>query len=172
MLAASLRASSDSDRSPAKLEHLLLLVITAAGVAVILLSFQHWVDFEITKLRGTDADAATGISDGWFVAGLGVAIVLLAGGVLFRPQTAPFLLPAIAVAAICVLGIAGYDAVSDWPARGVSGGTQGGVLSQVQGDPTIWLYTISALAIIIAVSAAVLRGIQLRRDQPAEVVAN
>ena len=51
---------------------ILLALMTVAAGAIVLLSFQKWVDFGITELRGHDAEAATGIGDGWFSAGLAV----------------------------------------------------------------------------------------------------
>jgi hypothetical protein len=142
---------------------LLLLLITVAAGAIIVLAFLNWVDFGVTEINGTEADAATGISDGWFVAGLGAAIAVLAGGVLFRASIAPFLLPMIAVAAVLVLAIAGWDTITNWNAAGVNPDNPG-ILVQSDGDPTVVPYLISALAILIAVSAAVVRGIELSRD--------
>ncbi len=141
----------------------LLLLITVAAGAIIVLAFLDWVDFGVTKIDGTDADAATTISDGWIVAGLGTVIVVLSGGVLFGPQLAPFLLPATAVAAIFVLLIAGFDTITNWSAAGVSPDNPG-VFVQSDGDPTVVPYLISALAILIALLAAVVRGIELSRD--------
>jgi hypothetical protein len=141
----------------------LALLITVAAGASVVLAFLQWVDFGITETRGTDADAATGISDGWFVAGLGIAIVLLAGGVLFRQQMSFVLLPMIAIAAIVILGIAGFDSVTNWHAAGVNRDNPG-IFVQSQGDPTVVPYAISALAILIALSAAIIRGLQIRED--------
>ena len=141
----------------------LVLLITVAAAASVVLAFLQWVDFGITEIRGTDADAATGISDGWFVAGLGIAIVLLTGGVLFREQMSFVLLPMIAVAAISILAIAGFDTVTNWYAAGVQRDSAG-IFEQAQGDPTFVPYAISALAILIALSAAIIRGLQIRED--------
>jgi hypothetical protein len=141
----------------------LLSLITVAAGAIIVLAFLDWVDFGATEIRGTDADAATTISDGWIVAGLGAAIVLLTGGVLFRPGIAAFLLPMIAVAAIFVLLIAGFDTITNWQATDIFT-NNAGVLEEAEGDPTFVPYAIAALAILIAVSAAVVRGIELGRD--------
>jgi len=147
-----------------KITPLLLLLITVAAGAIVFLAFQRWVDFGITEVRGTDAEAATGISDGWFVAGLGAAIVSLVGGALFWPKFAPVLLPTIAVAAVSILAIAGFDTVTNWEASGVHPENPG-ILAQAQGDPTFVPYVISGLAILIAVSAAVVRGLQIRDGQ-------
>jgi hypothetical protein len=89
--------------------------------------------------------------------------VLLAGGVLFRPRGAPFLLPAIAIAAIAVLLIAGIDLITHWRASDIFT-NNAGVIEEAEGDPTFVPYMIAALAILIAVSAAIVRGIELRRD--------
>jgi hypothetical protein len=137
--------------------------MTVAGGVIVVLAFQQWIDFGITETRGIDADAATGISDGWFVAGLGSAIVVLTGGVIFRQQLAPALLPMIALGAVAILAIAGFDTVTNWRASGFHP-EDPGVLIQAQGDPTIVPYAIAALAILIAVSSAVIRGILLRKD--------
>ena len=159
-----MRTSVDANESSVKIVPLLLLVMTVAGGAIVVLAFQQWVDFGITETRGIDADAATGISDGWFVAGLGSAILLMIGGVLFRPQFAPILLPIMAVAAVLILAIAGFDTVTNWDAAGVHPENPD-ILVQAQGDPTIVPYAIAALAILIAVLAGVVRSIQLREGQ-------
>jgi hypothetical protein len=70
----------------------------------------------------------------------------------------------IAVAAVCILAIAGFDTITNWHASGFHPDNPG-VLVQANGDPTVVPYAISALAILIAVSAAVVRGIQLSEDQ-------
>jgi len=159
-----LRTSVDANESSVKIVPLLLLVMTVAGGAIVVLAFQQWVDFGITETRGIDADAATGISDGWFVAGLGSAILLMIGGVLFRPQFAPILLRIMVVAAVLILAIAGFDTVTNWDAAGVHPENPD-ILVQAQGDPTIVPYAIAALAILIAVLAGVVRSIQLREGQ-------
>jgi hypothetical protein len=146
-----------------KIIPLLLLLMTVAAGAIVVLAFQRWIDFGITETRGIDAEAATGISDGWFVAALGSAILVLTGGVIFRLHLAPALLPMIALAAVAILAIAGFDTVTNWQASGVHPENPG-ILVQAQGDPTLVPYAISALAILIAVSAAVLRGVLLRKD--------
>jgi len=141
----------------------LALLITVAAGTIVVLAFLQWVDFGIAEIRGTDAAAATGISDGWFVAGLGTAIVLLAGGVLFKQQISFVLLPMIAAAAIVILAIAGFDTVTNWHAAGVHRDNPG-IFVQAQGDPTVVPYAISALAILIGLSAAIIRGLQLREE--------
>jgi len=163
-----LQSTAGANEVPMKATPLLLAMMTVAGGAIILLAFQKWVDFGFTETSGTDAEAATGISDGWFVAVLGSAIVLLIGGVIFRPRLAPLLLPMIAITAVCVFAIAGFDTVTNWQASGFHPENPG-ILVQAQGDPTVVPYAISGLAILIAVSAAVLRGIQLTEDRRSEV---
>jgi hypothetical protein len=138
--------------------------MTVAAGAIVVLAFQSWVDFGITEISGTEADAATGISDGWAVVGLGSAVLLFIGGALFRPRWAPALLPAIAFAAVFIIAIAGFDTVTNWFAAGVEPGNPG-ILVQTQGDPTAVPYAIAMLAVLIAVSAAVVRGVQLREGQ-------
>jgi hypothetical protein len=160
----TLRTSTDANESSTKIMPLLLLLMTAAAGAIIVLAFQQWVDFGITEIRGTEAEAATGISDGWFVAGLGSAILVLTGGVIFRLHLAPALLPMIALAAVAILGIAGFDTVTNWQAAGVQPENPG-IIVQAQGDPTIVPYAIAALAILIAFLAAVVRGIEIREGQ-------
>ena len=160
----ALRTAADANESSMRMASpLLLLMIVAAG-AIVVLAFQQWVDFGITETSGTDADAATGISDGWFVAGLGSAILVLIGGALFRPKLAPVLLPIMAVAAVSVLAIAGFDTVTNWHASGVQPENPG-ILEQAQGDPTVVPYAIAALAIVVAFLAAAVRGIQIREGQ-------
>jgi len=156
-----LRTSADVNQGLAKLVPILLLLMTVAAGAIVVLAFQRWIDFGITELRGTDAEAATDISDGWFVAGLGSAIIVLIGGILFRPQLAPVLLPAIGLAGVCTLAVAGFDTVTSWEATGVHPDNPG-ILVQADGDPTVVPYTIAVLAVLIAVSAAVVRGVLLR----------
>jgi hypothetical protein len=151
------------DEASVKAVPSLALLITVAAGAVVVLAFLHWVDFGTTEIRGTDADAATGISDGWIVAGLGGAILLLTGGVLFGPRGAPFLLPAIAIAAIAVLLIAGFDIVTHWRASDMFT-NNAGVIEEAEGDPTFVPYVISALAILIALSAATIRGLQIWQE--------
>lgn len=95
---------------------------------------------------------------------VGVVILLFVGGVLFRPRLAPVLLPATAFAAVCIVAIAGFDTVTNWHAVGVESANPD-IFVQAQGDPTAVLYAIAVLAVLIAVSAAVVRGVQLREDQ-------
>lgn len=158
------QTSANPDQARVSLVPILLALMTVAAGAIIILAFQRWIDFGITDLSGTEADAATTISDGWFVAGLGSAILILIGAVLFRPRSGPVVLPLIALAALCILGIAGFDAVTGWHASGFHPENPG-VLVQAQGDPTIVPYAIAALAILIAFLAAVVRGIQIREGQ-------
>ena len=159
-----MRNSADANESSIKIVPLLLLLITVAAGVIVVLAFQRWIDFGITETRGIDADAATGISDGWFVAGLGSAILVLTGCVIFRHHLAPALLPMIALGAVAILGIAGFDTVTNWQASGVQPENPG-IIVQAQGDPTIVPYAIAALAILIALLAAVVRGIEIREGQ-------
>jgi hypothetical protein len=148
-----------------KMTSVLIAVMTVAAGATVLLSFQTWVDFGITELSGTDAEAATGVGDGWVVAALASAIILLVGGVIFtqRQRLAPVLLPLIAIAAVAILAIAGFDTITNWHASGVQADNPG-ILVQSDGDPTIVPYAIAALAILIAVLAAITRAIEMRED--------
>jgi hypothetical protein len=155
-----LQITADANEASMKVTPLLLALMTVGAGAIVLLAFQRWVDFGFTETSGTDAAAATGISDGWFVAVLGSAIVLLIGGVIFRPLLAPVLLPMIAIAAVCIFAIAGFDAVTNWQASGFHPDNPG-ILVQAQGNPTAVPYAIALLAIVIALSAAVIRGINL-----------
>jgi len=149
--------------APMKVAPMLLLIMTVAAGAIVILAFQPWVDFGFAETKGTDAEAATGISDGWFVVALAILIVLLIGGVIFWARLAPILLPAIAIAAVGIFAIAGFDAVTNWQVSGFHPDNPG-ILVQAQGDPTVVPYAIAALAILIAFSAAVIRGIQFRQD--------
>jgi hypothetical protein len=159
-----LQITADANEASMKVTPLLLALMTVGASAIVLLAFQRWVDFGFTETSGIDATAATGISDGWFVAVLGSAIVLLIGGVIFRPLLALVLLPTIAIAAVCIFAIAGFDAMTNWQASGFHPDNPG-ILVQAQGDPTVVPYAIAALAILIAFSAAVIRGIQLSGDR-------
>jgi hypothetical protein len=158
-----IRLAADAEKLSVKLTSIFLAVITVAAGAITLLSFQDWIDFGITELRGTDAEAATGISDGWIVAALAAAIVLLTGGVIFRPRPAPVLLPLIALAALGVLLIAGFDTITNWQASGFHPDNPG-ILVQSNGDPTVAPYAIAALAVLIAVLSAVVRAIEMREN--------
>jgi hypothetical protein len=109
---ARLQGSTYANDTSVKIIPILLALTTVAAGAIVVLAFQQWVDFGITETRGIDAEAATGIGDGWFVAGLGSAIVVLTGGVIFRQQLAPALLPMIALGAAAILAIAGFDTVT------------------------------------------------------------
>lgn len=66
-----MRTSTDVNQGLAKFVPMLLLLMTVAAGAIVVLAFQPWVDFGITETSGTEAEAATGISDGWAVVGLG-----------------------------------------------------------------------------------------------------
>jgi hypothetical protein len=155
--------TAHANESSMKAIPLLLAAMTVAAGAIMVLAFQRWVDFGIAETSGIDAEAATGISDGWVAVGLASAVLLFIGGVLFRPRSGPVMLPLIAVAAICILAIAGFDTITNWHASGFHPDNPG-VLVQADGDPTAVPYAISALAILIAVCAAVVRSIQLRED--------
>jgi hypothetical protein len=152
-----------ANQAPVRAIQFLLAAITIAAGVIIVLAFQQWVDFGIAETSGIDAEAATGVSDGWIVIGFAVLIILLIGGVIFRPRLAPVLLPAIAIAAICILAIAGFDAVTNWHASGFHPDNPG-VLVQADGDPTIALYATAVLAAFIAILAAVVRAIELKQD--------
>jgi hypothetical protein len=158
-----LQTTAGGNEAPMKVTSLLLPLMTAAAGAIVILALQPWVDFGFAETKGTDAEAATGISDGWFVAGLAAFIVLLIGGVIFGPRLAPGLLPMIAVAAVGILAIAGFDTVTSWQASGFHPENPG-ILVQAEGDPTIAPYAIAGLAVAIAISAAVVRAIQLRQN--------
>jgi hypothetical protein len=157
---ARLQTTARANKASVKLIPVLLALMTVVAGAIVLLAFQPWVDFGFTETSGTDAEAATGVSDGWFVAVLGTAIVLLIGGVIFRPPLAPVLLPLIAIAAVCILAIAGFDIVTNWQASGFDPDNPG-ILVQAPGDPTVVPYAVAALSLVIAFSAAVVRGLQL-----------
>jgi hypothetical protein len=159
-----LQTTADANEAPVKIIPLLLTLMTVAASAIILLAFQPWIDFGFTETSGTDAEAATGISDGWFVALLGTAILLLVGGVIFRPLLGPILLPLIAIAAICIFAIAGFDTITNWQASGFHPDNPG-ILVQAPGDPTVVPYATAALATLIAFSAAGVRGIQLSQNR-------
>jgi hypothetical protein len=142
---------------------LLLLLMTVAAGAILVLAFQPWVDFGITEATGIDADAATGISDGWFVVALASTVLVFIGCLLLRPQLSPVLLPLIAVASVLILAIVGFDIITNWEASGAHPDNPG-IFVQSPGDPTIVPYVIATLAIAIAVLAAVVRAIQLQED--------
>jgi len=159
------------DRRMGELVRILLVITTVAAGAIVILSFQPWIDFGSADTSGLEADAATGLSDGWFVAGFGSAILVFIGAVLFRGQLSPILLPAIAAAAIAVLCIAGFDVVTNWQASDIFV-NHAGAVEEAQGDPTIVPYAISGLAILIALSAAIIRGLQIREDSKSPYEAN
>ena len=164
---ARLHTTAGANKASMKITPLLLAVTTVAAGTIVLLAFQPWIDFGFTETSGTDAEAATGISDGWFVAVLGSAILLLMGGVIFRPPLAPILLPLIAIAALSIVAITGFDIVTNWEASGFHPDNPG-ILVQAQGDPTLVPYAIASLAILIALAAAVVRGLQLSEGHRAE----
>ena len=161
--ATRLRITAGNNETFVKAVPFLLATMTVAAGAIIILAFQRWVDFGIAETSGVDAEAATGISDGWVVVGLAVVILALIGGVIFRSRLAPVLLPVIAIAAVCILAIAGFDTITNWNASGFHPDNPG-VLVQAQGDPTFAPYAIAGLAILIAISAAIVRGLQFRED--------
>jgi hypothetical protein len=70
----------------------------------------------------------------------------------------------IGVAAVLILAIAGFDTVTNWEASGAHPDNPS-IIAQAPGDPTIVPYVISGLAILIAVSAAIVRGLQIRGGQ-------
>jgi hypothetical protein len=146
-----------------KLVPVLLLIMSVAAGVILVLAFQHWIDFGITELRGTDAEAATGVSDGWFVAALAATALALIGALLFRPQLSPVLLPLVALASIGILAIAGFDTITNWHASGLHPDNPG-IFVQTDGDPTVVPYAIAVLAVLIAVLAAIARAIQLKAD--------
>jgi hypothetical protein len=158
-----LQTTARADEAPVKVTSLLLPLMTVAAGAIAILAFQPWVDFGFAETKGTDAEAATGISDGWFVVALATLIVLLIGGVIFWERLAPILLPAIAIAAVSIFAIAGFDAVTNWQASGFHPDNPG-ILVQARGDRTVVPYAIAALAILVAFAAAVVRGIHFRQD--------
>jgi hypothetical protein len=155
-----LQRGTNADEVSMKIAPVLLAGMTIAAGAIIVLAFQRWVDFGIAETSGIDAEAATGISDGWVVVGLASAVLFFIGGIILRPGTGPILLPMTALGAVGILAVAGFDTVTNWHASGFHPENPG-VLVQAQGDPTIVPYAIAALAILIAFSAAIIRGIEL-----------
>jgi hypothetical protein len=144
-------------REPAS--RLALMAIIAAALGITGLSFATWVDFGVTEMRGTDAEALTGVSDGYLVAALGGIILLSAAVALFRPRWAITLLPTIAVASITVLAVSGYTIATRWTAAGVDG--EGAFITD--GDPATAPYAIACLAIGTGLLASLLAARQASR---------
>jgi hypothetical protein len=133
-----------------------LMLMAVAAVAMIILAFQSWIDFGIVKTRGTDADALTGISDGYFVVALAAVVLVAAAGILARPRWTPALLPAIGAAMVAAFAIAGYDTATGWHTAGVD--SNGAFI--LNGSPMAAPYAIAALAVTIAVLASVLAALR------------
>ena len=136
-----------------------LVMIAAGALAMILLAFQPWVDFGLVEIDGIDSEALSGLSDGYIVAGLGGIILASAIAILSRPRWTLVLLPTIAVAAVAILVIAGYNAATSWHIAGIDG--QGAFIDE--GDPTFAPYAIAVIATAIAIVASVLAAVRASR---------
>ena len=147
------------DLAPGDAGRVVLGAIAAAGLAMIALSFQVWVDFGVTETKGPDADALTGVSDGYLVAAAGALISMSALGVVARPAWAAGLLPAIGAFAVVVLAVAGYTVATSWRAAGID---SDGVFL-VDGDPTAVPYAIAGIAVGVAFLAAILAAMRASR---------
>jgi len=129
----------------------------AATAAIIVLSFQTWIDFGVTSAQGTDGstDAVTGQADGYVVMALGTLVLLFLGALIVLPRRSLALLPATGLAAVCVFAISGYDVTTSWRASGVD--ALGNAFVET-GSPTVAVYAISVLSLVIAATAALLAG--------------
>jgi hypothetical protein len=140
-----------------------LMLMAVAEVVMIILAFQSWIDFGIVKTRGTDADALTGISDGYFVVALAAVVLVAAAGILTRPRWTPGLLPVIGASMVAVFAIAGYDVATAWHTAGVD--ANGAFV--LNGSPMAAPYAIAALAVTIAVLASVLAALRASHTRSA-----
>lgn len=147
-----------------------LAFIAGAAAVIIALTNRTWIDFRVHALRGTDADAMTGVGDGYFVIALAIVAIACAGAVYMRPKFWHWLLPLIGVSAVSVMAIAAYDAATPWHAAGFD---STGVFV-VRGHVHAAVYEVLALAAAIGVVAAVLASIQYqaqRREDVAQLSA-
>jgi hypothetical protein len=137
-----------------------LAFITATALVIFALTLRTWVDFNIAHLRGTDADAMTNLGDGYLVMTLGVFAIGSSAALYLRPKYWMTFLPAIGLFAVSIAAIAGFEAATPWNA---SGSDMHGVAFVTGGHATAAVYEVSALAVLMGVTAAVLAGIHYRR---------
>ena len=139
----------------------MLAFVAAIAVAIIILTFRTWVDFDVAHLRGTDADAMTSIGDGYFVIALAIAGIACAGALYLRPKAWAWLLPPIGIAAIGIAAIAAYQAGTPWHASGFD--ADGAFV--VGGHATAAVYEVFALAAAMGLAAALLASVHYQRQR-------
>ena len=164
-MTADRNARRHRDNRQTSTSTLVLAAIIAAAAVIIALCWRPWVDFGISHLDGNNADAVTGIGDGYFVAVFAASIVVLAAALILRPGRWAWLLPAIGAAAIAIALIAGYDAGTAWHVVGVD--IQGAFVAG--GHATAAVYEVLALALAIALLAAILAGLQYQNLRDSSV---
>ncbi len=145
------------------------LIIAIAAAVIIVLTFRTWVDFNVAHLRGTEADAMTGVGDGYFVIALAVVAITCTGALYFRPKFWAWLLPGTGLSAIGIAAISTYQAATRWHATGFD--IHGAYV--VGGHATAAVYEVFAVAAVMGVVAAVLASVHYRslRQGPSESAA-
>ncbi len=133
-------------------------VIAIAGLVVIVFSFLPWIDFPGTargSLHGNDVAGITDIGDGYLTTALGALTVALAIAGIFRRNWSRLLLPALGAAGLGIFVVATRDALTDWQTnRSFSD-----VIDPVDGDITAFLWALTALGLVVALLAGLLRGL-------------
>ncbi|MEO8457251.1 MAG: hypothetical protein ABI559_05505 [Chloroflexota bacterium] len=138
-----------------------LIFIVVAALAIVALTFRTWVDFNVAFLRGTDADAMTGIGDGYFVIALALLAIVCTVALYLKPSWWATLLPAVGLAAVSIAAVAAYQAASPWHATGFD--IHGAYV--VGGHATAAVYEIFVLAAAMGLAAALLAGLHYQRQR-------
>ena len=138
-----------------------LILILAASLAMIGLTFRTWIDFNVTHLRGTDADAITGVGDGYIVIALAGLAIACTVALYLRPKLWSILLPGVGVASVGIAVVAAYQAVTPWHAAGFD--ARGAFVAG--GHATAAVYEILALAAVSGIAAGLLATLHYQRQR-------
>jgi hypothetical protein len=172
----------------------LLTAIAACGVLIIVFSFLPWVNFEsgpqllknplertisfslsgteISRLQGAslgrvgdDCTCKVDFGDGYITAVLGAVVAAAASAAILLRSRGRFLTIPTILASLVTFGMAGYNATGLWKGVTFAGGDLTRVTVNLDGDVRIELFTLTLLAVLAAVLAAVALAIDTRDAQ-------
>jgi hypothetical protein len=146
------------------------------GVAIVLLSFAPWLDFDFFTVSGTDVPGRTAVNQGYLTAGIGLVMTVAAALWLKFATLRVASLIVLVGAGSCAFAIAADDLTSDWSSGACPGPTvqerlrvcresSDFVWSQ-QASPTAVPWVIAGISAFVALLSVVrlLAGLQQPRE--------
>jgi ABC-type Fe3+-siderophore transport system permease subunit len=151
-------------------ERWLFAASALGGVILIVLSFLPWVRYEFPAdvlcrgrfchppasisqvANGFEVEGLTDFGDAYLIAAAGALILVVSGIALVKPSLRLVALPVLAAGA-AAFGIALFDTLRDFKAP-CSGPGVSNISRCVDGDPTVALWVVAGLGLLVAMLAA------------------